>query len=287
MKKNILLCAALALITMTGNLIAVEADVDGATPGKWTMDLDAAKNVAAEENLPIMLNFTGSDWCSWCKLMEESVFSKPEWSAWAANNLMMGYIDFPTDESLVPDKYKDRNDALSQKYSIEGYPTYVILDGDGTTELGRLGAGENKTPESFIAEIQQVLQNSSAAMDQFSATLTPEKKAAFEALTQQLADARNALDEQMKIIDEAGNKAEELQRSIMKLEDDMKDFRLEQTLSEEDLQAYRETKAKYDAAIEKIEAWIATQPAQNEENMTLFNEMRDEILSLQEQLSNY
>ena len=36
---------------------------DGATPGEWTMDFDAAKSLAADTGRPILLNFTGSDWC--------------------------------------------------------------------------------------------------------------------------------------------------------------------------------------------------------------------------------
>jgi len=42
-------------------------DTEGAKVGRWTMDLDAAKKLATDKQLPILLNFTGSDWCYWCK----------------------------------------------------------------------------------------------------------------------------------------------------------------------------------------------------------------------------
>ena len=144
MRKNILFNVGVALMVMAGNLIAVECDVDGAVPGKWTMDLDAAKTVAAEKQLPILLDFSGSDWCGWCKLMESNVFALPEWSAWATNNLMMVLLDFPQDKSLVPEKYVERNNALNAQYGVEGFPTFVLLDSDGQTEIGRLGAGSGK-----------------------------------------------------------------------------------------------------------------------------------------------
>ena len=50
--------------------------VDGHVAGKFTMDLEAAQKYARENNTPILLNFTGSDWCKWCKLMEKNVFEK-------------------------------------------------------------------------------------------------------------------------------------------------------------------------------------------------------------------
>ena len=285
--KRTMFSAGVVLMTMVTTLLAVESDIDGAVPGKWTMDLDAAKKVAAEKKLPILLDFSGSDWCGWCKLMETDVFSKPEWSAWATNNIMMVLIDFPTDKSLVPEKYTERNEALSEQYGIEGFPTFILIDCDGQTDIGRLGAGRDKTPESFIAEINLALKNGPAAMEKFVASLSPEVKAAYEELAAKMKAAETSLEEQMKIMEDAQKKAEALQQSVAEMEEQMKLFRLEHALSAEDFAAYKETKAKYDAAIAKIQAWLATQPEENEENMKIFTEMRDEILGLEAELSKY
>ena len=38
------------------------------------MDYDAALTLAEEKKLAVFLDFTGSDWCGWCKLMDRSVF---------------------------------------------------------------------------------------------------------------------------------------------------------------------------------------------------------------------
>ena len=42
--------------------------------GEWTQDVEAAQELARKENKYTLLNFTGSDWCGWCKLMDEHVF---------------------------------------------------------------------------------------------------------------------------------------------------------------------------------------------------------------------
>jgi len=153
MKKFIMGFVAVLLLTANG-LFAVEFDVDGAVPGKWTMDFEAAKGLAAEKQLPLLLHCIGSDWCYWCKLMEKNVFAKPEWSAYATNNIVMVLIDFPRDKAAVPEKYKSRNNRLKAQYGITGYPTFVLLKPDGQTELGRLKVGRNKTPERFRGELQ-------------------------------------------------------------------------------------------------------------------------------------
>ena len=123
------------------------------------MDLDAARKLAADKQLPILLNFTGSDWCHWCKRMEKNVFTQPEWNGYAANHIVMVLIDFPRDKSVVPEKFKEQNNTLKERYEVGGYPTFVLLNPDGQTELGRLKAGRNKTPASFIEEVK-ALQNS-------------------------------------------------------------------------------------------------------------------------------
>ena len=111
--------------------------------------------MAAEKKLPILLNFSGSDWCGWCKLMEKNVFSEPKWKDYAKDNLMMVVLDFPKNTKLVPEKFVKRNDELKAKYEVEGFPTFIVLDDDASTVLGQLGAGQDTTPESFAAEVRR------------------------------------------------------------------------------------------------------------------------------------
>ena len=133
-------------------------DYTGAKLGRWTMDYRAVLKKAKKYKKPIFINFTGSDWCKWCILMAKNVFSKSTWKKFAKKNLYMAYIDFPKmDPSLVPDKYVERNQKLMQEFGVRGFPTFIVLDYDGT-EIGRLSAGENKTPKSFIKEIKDILK---------------------------------------------------------------------------------------------------------------------------------
>ena len=153
---------------------------EGAEAGVWTMDFDAARKVAAEKKLPMMLNFTGSDWCGWCKLMDKEVFAKEDWKKFAADNTMLVTLDFPKDKSIVPEKYVERNKKLQKQFGVGGYPTYVILDSDGETKIGQLGAGKGKTPASFIDEFEGVVRLSAANIEAY-VKANPDKADAYKA----------------------------------------------------------------------------------------------------------
>ena len=44
----------------------------------WLVNLDEAYEKSKKTGKPIMANFTGSDWCGWCKRLTASVFSQDE-----------------------------------------------------------------------------------------------------------------------------------------------------------------------------------------------------------------
>lgn len=150
---------SLATFLFVGSASAQVATVavKGAEVGKWTQDYDAAKKLAAEKKLPLLVNFTGSDWCGWCKLMDRQVFAEDEWKNWASNKVVLAYINFPRNEKLVPEEFVNRNKALQKEFGVRGYPTYVILNNDGVTVLGQLSASRDATPASFIKQLEAVL----------------------------------------------------------------------------------------------------------------------------------
>ncbi len=176
--RSLLLSLSLAACALP--TFATEVAKKGAEPGQWTMDFEAASKLAKDKNLPMLLNFTGSDWCGWCKLMDEAVYAKKEWVDYAATNLVLVTVDFPNDKSIVPEEFVARNGRLQEQFGVQGYPTYVLLDSDATTELGRLGAGEDKTPVSFIGEVNDLLRFRPANIEAKVAALGPEKGAQYK-----------------------------------------------------------------------------------------------------------
>lgn len=206
---------------------AETVQIDGAKVGQWTMDFDAAKELAAEKKLPMLLNFTGSDWCGWCKLMDKNVFAKAPWQEYAANNVLLVTLDFPKDKSIVPEKYVKRNDELKQQFGVRGYPTYVILDTDGETKIGQLGAGRDKTPDSFIAEFKSAVRMSESSIEAYIKA-NPDKADDYKAAIQGVKDAKKALSDWIATgpqrNEENNKKYEDFMKSIKDAEEKLSKF---------------------------------------------------------------
>jgi thioredoxin-related protein len=120
---------------------------------KWLTDLPKAEEQAKAEKKIVMLDFTGSDWCGWCIKLNKEVFSQPEFADYAKKNLVLVEVDFPRSKPQT-EAQKEANAALQTKYSVEGYPTIVVLDANGK-KLGELGY-EPGGPKAFIAGLEKL-----------------------------------------------------------------------------------------------------------------------------------
>ncbi len=103
----------------------------------WDTNLEHAIQTAAKENKAVLVNFTGSDWCKWCKKLNAEVFSKDDFINFAKTNLVLVKIDFPQNIEQTP-AVQFYNNQLAQKFRVEGYPTIVILNSSGRV-LGYTG----------------------------------------------------------------------------------------------------------------------------------------------------
>ncbi len=123
-----------------------------AKPG-WQTDFKKAQEEAKSNEKLVLLDFTGSDWCGWCILLEKEVFSKPEFKEYASKNLVLVEIDFPRGRALSGTE-RVQNEELATRFGIQGFPTIVVLDGEGKKvgELGYMPGG----PTAFLAELDKL-----------------------------------------------------------------------------------------------------------------------------------
>ena len=203
------LAAILMLIAVAAfsPLAAVEVDAKGARKGVWSSDYPAVKAAAEAEKAPLFLLFTGSDWCHWCKLMDKQVFSKPEWQTFAAQNLYLAYLDFPSDKVKQPEELHNQNVRLREDFNVEGYPTMILLDHEGK-QLGSFGASQNITAEAFVQKVQQALGDAPDKLEAILKTLPADE-----------ADAiRKAADQADQFARKGKEIQEEMQRKEMALQ---------------------------------------------------------------------
>jgi len=121
------------------------------TAGEWLTDLPKAQEQAKKDNKLVLLDFTGSDWCGWCIKLKKEVFDTKEFKDYAERNLVLVEVDFPR-KKQQSEEQKKANQALQEKYKIEGYPTIIVLDSEGKQigELGYMRGG----PEPFIRKLE-------------------------------------------------------------------------------------------------------------------------------------
>ena len=124
-----------------------------ASAGAWLTDAPKAQAQAKKENKLVLLDFTGSDWCGWCIKLKGEVFDLKEFKDYADKNLVLVEVDFPRKKQLSAEQ-KKANTALQQKYKIQGYPTVIVLNGEGK-KLGELGYVKGG-PKAFIAELEKL-----------------------------------------------------------------------------------------------------------------------------------
>lgn len=141
----IALCSSLALPSAA---LADEA---------WIADFDAAAALAKKEGKSLLVDFTGSDWCGWCKRLDREVFAQREFLEEARRNFVLVALDFPSGRAAkakVPNPR--RNDELKVKYEIKGFPTILLMTADGEV-FGRTGYQAGGA-EKYVEHLDELLK---------------------------------------------------------------------------------------------------------------------------------
>jgi len=284
-----LLRALAGTLLLAGTACAETAPIvlQGAAPGRWTMDLDAAVAKASEKQLPILMNFTGSDWCGWCKLMQKQVFSQKEWSDYATGHLLLVWIDSPKDPSLVPARFVQRNEELARKYEIRGPPTYIILDDDGKTVLGQLGATPNATAKSFIEEVERACRYRPKAVEEFAKALSPAEAQAYRKLAGETLAARMKL---QPLADGDSPERRAAAESAASLEDAVERWHIDaeaKALGPEKGPSYKKLRTARLTVEREFETWLATRPLRTPENAKVFKAYQDRLKALQAEIEKF
>lgn len=158
--KSFLLLAGLFLFASAG----ISQEYGPKNEG-WHVDLEKAYEESAKTGKPIMANFTGSDWCGWCKRLDKSVFHQKGFDKWADDNVVLLELDFPRRFKL-PKEVADQNKGLQQAFGVRGYPTIWVFDLDkddaGKFNISALGkTGYTKTLGEFQDTVAKFIANRS------------------------------------------------------------------------------------------------------------------------------
>ena len=120
----------------------------------WFTNFNEAKAKAIKEQKPMLIDFTGSDWCGWCIKLDNEVFSQADFLEFASDSLVLVEIDFPK-KKVQSEELKLQNKALAEKYSIRGFPTILLLSPEA--ELIEKTGYQSGGAKSYVNHIKNIL----------------------------------------------------------------------------------------------------------------------------------
>ena len=145
---------ALTILVALGLFCVAPAHADS----PWGNDYKKAQEEAKTNHKLVLLDFTGSDWCGYCIMLDRAILSKPEFKDYASKNLVLLEIDFPNRggarwkaQSI---DLKKQNAELAEKYDVQGFPTLVVLGPDGKT-VWRFEGYYSGGLAAFLAELDK------------------------------------------------------------------------------------------------------------------------------------
>lgn len=156
----------------------------------WFADFDAAAKAAREAKKNLLVDFTGSDWCGWCIKLHEEVFDHEEFLKPIGEGYLLVALDFPQAEEIkakVPNP--KRNEELSQKYGVQGFPTILLMTPDGEV-FGRTGYQQGG-PAKYVEHLNELATAGKASLAKAKELETKFAAAKGEA---QIALVREAID---------------------------------------------------------------------------------------------
>jgi len=139
MSRGLIIAVAIALVAALA-IPLVLMTRSGALP--WEQDYAAALAQAKARN-QMVVAYLHTDWCMYCKKMEAETFPSDQVKSIAGEYVWL---------KLNPEKDQD-GARLKQRYRVSGYPTIIMLDGNGV----RLDQIEGfMPPDTFLQALAAV-----------------------------------------------------------------------------------------------------------------------------------
>lgn len=142
---------ALSLSLILGFITLFSLSAEAYPPEGWTDDVLEAIAESERTGKDILLNFTGSDWCVWCKKLKAEVFETEEFRSYAEKNLVLLFLDYPNGIEQSED-LKKQNEVMAGLFGVQGFPTIWMMD---STQLPVMKTGyQDGGPENYIRHLE-------------------------------------------------------------------------------------------------------------------------------------
>lgn len=120
---------------------------------EWMTDLEKAGEKAAADGKLLLVEFTGSDWCTACKVQKKKVLQDATFVEWAQRYYVPVEVDVPLDAALIGGEQQLQvNKQICDTYGVKIFPTLMVM----TPELVVMGEcyGSQASPAAAMAALQ-------------------------------------------------------------------------------------------------------------------------------------
>ena len=138
---------SLTLLTIIGfycNTIAEEG---------WLVDFPKAKALSAKEGKPILMEFTGSDWCPPCKALHKNVLTSAVFKKQIPAKFILLKLDNRRDKTGQAPEEIAQYKKLSSEYKVRGVPTIIITDAKGKEQHRQVGYRSSVTADQWVSKL--------------------------------------------------------------------------------------------------------------------------------------
>lgn len=105
----------------------------------WIPTYKEALKKSKKEKKPVLIYFTGSDWCGPCKVLDVELFHTEKFKSISENDLVLLEVDIPRRKDLIaPDKMSE-NLYLQKKYKVKSFPTLLMVNHRGRKIAAKTG----------------------------------------------------------------------------------------------------------------------------------------------------
>jgi len=144
----------------------------GAWASTWLTSVEEAVERAVRDDRYILVDLY-ADWCGWCKVLEEKVFSTPEFRKFTRDFILLRVnVDDGAEGS-----------ELQARFGVAGLPTTLMMD----ARLVRIGTVAGYAPpEEFIQKLAAELENYRQLMRYYEQMRHSDDSAVLRALAEEL-----------------------------------------------------------------------------------------------------
>lgn len=95
----------------------------------WMTNYPQALQQAQADSKPIVLFFTGSDFCPACQHVDREILKSSDFIHAIKDKFIFVKLDFPM-RTKLDFKTAAQNEQLKNKYQVDKLPTFIVIDGN-------------------------------------------------------------------------------------------------------------------------------------------------------------